>query len=92
MTALYTHVYACLFGPTTCGKFQMSTFKYFTKINIVKNMKASGGLLCQSHDTVKNMKASGGLLCQSRDTVKNMKASGGLLCQSAGSATRSKDD
>ena len=53
MTALCTCVcmliaclLTCLLGPTTYYKFQMSIFKYFTKIDIscMKHVKASGGL------------------------------------------------
>ena len=29
---IYLYMFACLFGPTTYCKFQMSTFKYFMKI------------------------------------------------------------
>ena len=44
MTALRTRVCIWLW-PTTYRKFQMSAFKYFTKISIscVKHVKASGG-------------------------------------------------
>ena len=37
VTALHMCVcmFACLLGPTTYRKFQMSAFKYFTKIDIV---------------------------------------------------------
>ena len=44
MTALHTCVCIWLW-PTTYRKFQMSAFKYFTKIVIscVKHVKASGG-------------------------------------------------
>ena len=43
--ALSTCIYLRLFEPTIYRKFQMSTFKYFMKIDIVcmKNVKASGG-------------------------------------------------
>ena len=49
VTALRTHVciYACLLGLTTYSKLYMSVFKYSTKIDIVKHVKASGGLLSE---------------------------------------------
>jgi len=46
-------IYVCwlvrFFGPTTYRKFQMTAFKYFTKIDIACSMrvKASGGLLSE---------------------------------------------
>ena len=31
---IYLSIYLCLFGPTTYCKFQISTFKYFTIIEL----------------------------------------------------------
>ena len=41
-----TCMLACLLGLTTYHKFQMSAFKYFTKVDIVKHVRPVEGYVC----------------------------------------------